>query len=310
MRPVEQSNLRPASRESESRSAPGYFSQATFALSLIAGLLLGISITRVQGPLPRGQAEPWQLRAEDRQHYMIAIALEQAHSGDTQQALRKLIALRPAQDPWGALAAGACELGSRGYLRSPSGIRALRSAVRLYSSQERAGCAEQLLPADAADATEATSAAPGDHSASIGDDARPTPLPTKRPLRQTYMATPTRRPAARDAEARSFGVLSVRSFCDLARPAIIEVHVVDYIGRGIPGQPIRVRWGNNEDLFFSGLKVEYGDSYADFQMEENVDYAIEMTGARDPTTSSLSTGDCYTDNRRGLKSYRVTFVER
>jgi hypothetical protein len=307
---MNQSNLRPAPRASDAMAEFGYFSQAAFALSLIAGLLLGISITRIQGPLPEAKAEPWQLRAEDRNHYMIAIALEHEHSGDMQQALGKLIALRPLQDPWDALAAGACELGSRGYLRSPSGIRALRSAVTLYTAQGRAGCAEQLLPAEAAETAEAVDEAPGHQPAQASDDPRPTLLPTKPPLQQTYLATPTRRPDAPGAEERSFGVLSVRSFCDLARPALIETHVVDYIGRGIPGQPIRVRWGNQEDLFFSGLKVERGDSYADFQMEEDVDYTIEMAGARDSSASSLSTGDCYTDNRRGLKSYRVTFVER
>lgn len=303
MRPVNQSNLRPAPRDNESRAAPGYFSNVAFALSLIAGLVLGISITRIQGPLPQAHAEPWQLRGEDRQHYMMAIALQHEYSGESLRALDQLIALRPAQDPWAALAEAACELGSRGYLRHPSGIQALRSAVRLYTSQGRAGCAEQLLPAEAADSAPATQTAP------VSDDPRPTPLPTKRPLRQTVVATPTGRPVGPGAEQRSFAVLSVRSFCDLARPALIEVHVVDYIGRGIPGQPIRVRWGNREDLFFSGLKVEYGDSYADFQMAPDIDYAIEMNDARDPTTSSLSTGDCYTDNRRGLKSYRVTFVE-
>ena len=303
MRPNIPSNLRPAPREGETKTESGYFSQAAFALSLIAGLLLGLSITRIQGPLPRGNAEPWQLRAEDRQHYMIAIALEHEHSGDTQRALDKLIALRPLQDPWSALAAAACELGSRGYLRHPSGIIALRSAVRLYTSQGQAGCAERLLPAETIDA------APGPQPAQASADQRPTPLPTKRPLRQTSVATPTRFPAEPGAAERRFAVLSVRSFCDLARPALIEAHVVDYIGRGIPGQPIRVRWGNQEDLFFSGLKVEYGDSYADFQMEPDIDYAIEMAGARDPAASSLRTDDCYTDNRRGLKSYRVTFVE-
>lgn len=309
MRPMQQSNLRPAPRASEPRAELGYFSNVAFALSLITGLLLGISITRIQGPLPQGQAEPWQLRAEDRQHYMMAIALEQAHSGDTLRALDKLIALRPAQDPWGALAAAACELGSRGYLRSPSGIRALRSAVSLYKAQGRAGCAEQLLPPEATETADASEAASAPQIAPASDDPRPTPPPTKRPLRQTVVATPTSRPAEPGAQERSFAVLSVRSFCDLARPALIEAHVVDYIGRGIPGQPIRVRWGNQADLFFSGLKIEYGDSYADFQMAPDIDYAIEMNGARDPTASSLSTGDCYIDNRRGLKSYRVTFVE-
>ena len=302
-------DLRPAPREDDTRAAPGYLSNAAFALSLIAGLLLGISIARIQGPLPQANAEPWQLRAEDRQHYMIAIALEREHSEDTAAALDKLIALRPAQDPWTALAAAACELGSRGYLRSPSGIQALRSAVKLYRSQGRAGCAERLLPAEATPTPDASEAKSAPQTALLGEDARPTALPTKRPLRQTTVATPTRRPVQPGADERLFAVLSVRSFCDLARPAIIEARVVDYIGRGIPGQPIRVRWGNQEDLFFSGLKTELGDAYADFQMTPDIDYAIEMAGARDPTTSSLSTGDCYTDNRRGLKSYRVTFVE-
>lgn len=306
---MRQRDLRPTPRESEPRAELGTFSYAAFALSLIAGLLLGISITRLQGPLPQDQAEPWQLRAEDRQHYMMAIALEYEHSGDTLRALDKLIALRPAQDPWRALAAAACELGSRGYLRSPSGIQALRSAVRLYTAQERAGCAEQLLPAETTPSPDASEAASATQAEQVSDDPRPTPLPTKRPLRQTFVATPTRRPAVPGADIRSFAVLSVRSFCDLARPALIEAHVVDYIGRGIPGQPIRVRWGNREDLFFSGLKSEHGDAYADFQMAPDIDYAIEMNGARDPTASSLRTGDCYTDNRRGLKSYRVTFVE-
>ena len=309
MRPMQQSNLRPAPRDGESNAERSYFSQVAFALSLIAGLLLGLGITRIQGPLPRGNAEPWQLRAQDRQHYMMAIALEYAHRGDTQRALDRLIALRPAQDPWGALAAGACELGSRGYLRSPSGIHALRSAVRLYAAQGRVGCAEQLLPPDASADAFATQAAPGQEAAPEDGDPRPTPLPTKPPLRQSLLATPTPRLAESDQQERRFAVLSVRSFCDLARPALLEAQVVDYIGRGIPGQPIRVRWGNREDLFFSGLKVEHGDAYADFQMEQDIEYAIEMNGARDPAASSLRTGDCYTDNRRGLKSYRVTFVE-
>lgn len=310
MRPINQSNLRPAPRAGAARAEIGVFSQAAFAISLIAGLLLGLSITRLQGPLPIANAAPWQLRAEDRNHYMIAIALEHERSGDTQQALDKLIALRPLQDPWDALAAGACELGSRGYLRSPSGIQALRSAVRLYTAQGRAGCAEQLLPAEATPMTDAAAEGSAAQPAPSSDDPPPTLLPTKPPLQHTYLATPTSLTDAPGAEERSFGLLSLRSFCDLGRPALIEAHVVDYIGRGIPGQPIRVRWGNQEDLFFSGLKVELGDSYADFQMEEAVDYAIEMAGARDSSASSLSTGDCYTDNRRGLKSYRVTFVER
>ena len=283
--------------------APSYFSYSVFAVGLVAGIALALALTRMHSPLQRSAAEPWQLRAEDRHHYQIAIALEYAHSGDLPGALNKLIAMRPAQDPLGALAEAACALGSGGYLRNRSGIQALRSAVALYSSQGRAGCAEQLLP------QEATETAPDPADEQAPDAGFATPLPTKPPLPESDAGAPIRRPAPTAVPQRSFEARSARSFCDAANPALIEARVVDYLGRGIPGQRIRVRWGENEDIFLSGLKGDRGDAYADFQMKEGIEYSIDMPGAAEPLGASLSTGACYTDNRRALKSWRVTFVE-
>ena len=217
--------------------APGYFSYSVFAFSLIAGMALGLAITRIHGPRQRSNAEPWQLRAEDRQHYQIAIALEYAHKGDLPEALNKLIAMRPAQDPLQSLAQAACALGSSGYLRSESGIRALRSAVALYASQGRAGCAEALLP------LEATIAATDIASEQTPEAGFATPLPTKPPLRDSDSEAAIRRLAPTPAPQRKFEARAARSFCDAAKPALIEARVVDYLGRGIPGQRIRVRWG-------------------------------------------------------------------
>ena len=299
---MRQRDLRPAPAEPVAITEYGYVSYWAFALSLIAGLVLGIAITRDQGPLQRSNAEPWQLRTEDRHHYMMAIALEYAYSGDAGQALNKLIALRPAHDPLQALAEGACALGSRGYLGSESGIKALRSAVNLYTAQGRAGCAQQLLP------PEVIEVAPEVKREQSTADLRPTPQPTKKPLQDSLLPTPAGHLIPTRPAERSFEPLSVRSFCDISRPALIEVQVVDYIGRGIPGQRIRVRWGDQEDIFVSGLKVDRGDAYADFQMEADIDYAIDMPGSN-ALGASLRTGNCYSDNQQTLKSYRVTFVE-
>ena len=300
---MRQRNLRPQPEASPEASQPGYISSWVFALCLILGLAGGISFTRVYGPWQRGNAEPWQLHEEDRAHYMLAIALEYAHRGDMTTALDKLIALKPQGDPLAQLAEAACALGSRGYLASPAGVKALRSAVELYSAQGRQGCAELLLP-PASEAPAATLPAP------TPDKPRATPLPTKQPLREQALATATRRFLPALPEARSFELLSMRSFCDLAKPALVEVFVVDYLGRGIPGQRVRARWGEQEDVFLSGLKAERGDAYADFQMQEGIEYAIDMENAAAAQGASVSTGACYTDNLRGLKSYRVTFVER
>ena len=289
--------------EDARKRTPGYFSYWAFALSLVAGIALGLAETRIQGPLKRGNAEPWQLDAEARNHYMVAIALEYEVGDDLAKALNKLIAMRPVQDPLGALAQAACDLGSRGYLRSESGIRALRSAVALYSAQGRAGCAEQLLP------LAATEIAPDlvEERNSSADFA--TPQPTKPPLPEGQSLAVRRRVIPTLPAQRSFEARTVRSFCDTASPALIEVYVVDYLGRGIPGQRIRAHWGDQESIFVSGLKVDRGDSYADFQMEEDIDYAIDMPGAADTLDASLRTGACYSGNQRTLKSYRVTFVE-
>lgn len=283
--------------------APSYFSYTVFALSLIAGIALGLSLTRMQGPLRRGNAEPWQLNAEDRSHYAIAIALEYGHRGDLPMALNKLIALRPAQDPLDALAEAACALGGSGYLRSDSGITALRSAVALYASQGRTGCAERLLPPDATDKALAV--------ADVGLPAAdsPAPQPTKPPLLVGAAEPSVQRVAPTSVPLRRFKARAARSFCDTANPALIELHVVDYLGRGIPGQRIRARFSDQEDVFLSGLKADRGDSYADFQMEEGIDYAIDMPGAADALGASLSAGPCYSGNHRTLKSWRVTFVE-
>lgn len=283
--------------------ATGYFSYSVFALSLIAGIALGLSLTRMQGPLRRGNAEPWQLNAEDRRHYAIAIALEYGHSSDLALALNKLIALRPAQDPLDALADAACSLGGSGYLGRESGIMAVRSAVALYASQGRSGCAERLLPLDA---TESAPAA-ADEGEPEAEFART--QPTKPPLLAGAAEQSVLRIAPTPVSQRRFEARAARSFCDIANPALIEVYVVDYLGRGIPGQRIRVRFSDQEDVFLSGLKVDRGDSYADFQMEEGIDYAIDMPGAADALGASLSTGACYSGNRRTLKSWRVTFVE-
>jgi len=284
------------------KPAPAYFSNAVFAMSLVLGLALGLSLTRMLGPRQHGGIEPWQLGADDRNHYMMAIALEYAARRDLPTALNKLIALRPATDPLEALAEGSCDLGGRGYLSNGSGIKALRSAVDLYRSQGRAGCAERLLPPlDTASAP--TVAAPDE-----ADIVLSTPQPTKPPLHDETAGASDRRVIPTQPAARRFEGRPVRSFCDLTRPAVIEVYVVDYLGRGIPGQRIRARWGEQESVFVSGLKVDRGDAYADFQMEAGSAYTLDMPGAAEPLAASLRTGECYSGNRQSLKSYRVTFV--
>lgn len=284
------------------RSPASFVSAWLIALGLIAGLLFGLALGWALGPPRQRNTEPHQLRDDHRNHYLVAIALEYQYSGDLHAALAKLIALRPSQDPLQELADAACELARDDYLNSESGVRGLRAAVQLYRAQGRGGCADLLLPSEDAAATVAAPKAPA------ADATAPPPLPTKTPFSRPPQPTATLRVVATAAPQRQFAPLPARTFCDPDLPALMEVYTVDYLGRGIPGQRIRVRWSNGENTFISGLKPERGDGYADFQMEDGIGYIIDMPGASDALGAELSTGACFAPNgSQSLKSWRVTF---
>lgn len=278
-------------------------SYALFALALLAGLIMSLSLAWALGPLPERNTEPYQLRDEARQHYMMAIALEYGHRGDLHLALEKLVALRLPGDPLQALAEAACQLASGDYLRAESGIKALQVAARLYGAQGRSGCADALLPA--ADPVDQAGALAQQPSA---PPPSPSPPATKTPSRRASSATATLRAVATTAPRRAFRPLPASTFCDLADRAVIEVRIVDYLGRGIPGQRIRVRWGDQENILLSGLKPERGSGFADFQMTQGISYSIDMPGAAEALRAELVTGLCYTEaGKESLKSFRVSF---
>ncbi len=294
----------PAPAQSEEKGRKPYFSYGFSALGMIAGLVFGLAFSWAQGPLPERNTEPYQLRAVDLTHYQIAIALEYHQSGNLLKAFEKLIDLRPAIDPLQALADAACELANSDYVLSESGVRALRLTVELYISQGRSGCADQLLPTGLSLAVRETVADP---AALAPTEAPP---PTKTPQQRSVSPAPTLRVVATAVPKRQFSPRPASTYCDSEYPALIEVYVIDYLGRGVPGQGIRVRWGDHEDIFVSGLKTDRGPAYADFQMEESISYSIDMPGASDALQADLSTGPCYTaSGRESLKSYRVRFQE-
>ena len=291
-----------ASEERPKDQSGGLLSTWLIAIGLTAGLLLGLASSWALGALPENNTVPRQLNDDDRNHYLVAIALDYRQKGDLRKALDKLIALAPGADPFQLMADSACELASGGYMRSDSGVRALQAVAALYQDQGRTGCADAMLPV-------VVDAAPEDEAASLVATTDPSPLPTKTPPGQPLQPTAALRVVATVLPDRRFAPLPARTFCDPNLPALIEVYVVDYLGRGIPGQRIRVRWGNREDIFISGLKPERGGGYADFQMEPNEAYVIDMPGASAALGAELSTSVCYSGSRETLKSWRVSFRE-
>lgn len=277
-------------------------------IGLILGISAGLLYTWSINPRVEYDTEPWQLRPEDRAHYMVGITLAFAGDSNLDRALERLISLQgdyPQSDVFQQVADTACRLASTGYVDSNSGRNAIRTMMTFYQLQGRTGCADTLLPAINAEPT------------TVIQIDLPTPtLPppaTKTPMPDSLVIVPTPTPerifVPTNVPQREFVLVNISTFCDEALSGIIEVFVQDYGGIGLPGHAVRVRWNNGESTFYTGLKPERGPAYADFQMEEGLAYLLEMPGRSDPSTEPLAAVPCTTPGgARAITSYRAVFL--
>lgn len=269
---------------------------------LIFGIALGIGggiyFAWQVSPTEEFDTAPWQLTRQDRAHYMVAVMVNYAYDGNLTRTINQLLELRPEGDPIQHIADVACDLARSGYVNSNSGLNAVRSMMTFYQGQGKVGCADNLIPAVTLQPTSPVIIA-----------ASPTPLPqpSKTPLPEIEISpTPTTQTVIEPTEQlqRDFFIAGVQSFCDIQFSGIIEV----YVQNAPAGQAVRVRWADGESTFFTGLKPERGQEYADFQMEANKNYIIEMPGRSDPSDSNLIANSCNTtDGQTAITSYRVFF---
>jgi hypothetical protein len=245
--------------------------------------------------------EPWQLRAEERAQYIVAITLSYAYDGDLSRAVQRLLELHPEGDPIQEVAEVACRLATTGYVDSSSGLRAIRSMMLFYQLQGRSGCADTLIPAEAQPTAmitiEASTPTPQPPASKT-----PTPETTLRATATAPVFVPTTVPQS------DYELVAIRTYCDVELSGLIEVFVQDFNGQGIPGQPVRARWDGGDSTFYTGLKPERGPGYGDFQMESGKGYTVEMPGLSDPTSQPLVAGPCTTEGGdQAITSYQVFF---
>ncbi|MBC8171010.1 MAG: hypothetical protein H7X77_05045 [Anaerolineae bacterium] len=294
------------SRERRSRyDRPRYYiSWTALVLGVLVGLIGGIFLAWNVTPTQEFDTEPWQLNQPDKANYVVAVMVSYAYDGDLARTINTLAALRPPVNPIDYVAQVACDLARTGYVDSSSGLNAIRSMMRFYQGQGRSGCADSLIPPE--NDTLATE--------EITVLASPTlePPPSKTPPVDVVTA-PTDTPSVvvipTSAPGTTFRIARLDPpFCDVEFPGVIEVYVQDGSGNPMPGQPVRVRWDSGESTFFSGMKPERGLDYADFQMEANKGYTVDMPGLSDPTTSPIVALACETaDGQPSIESYRIVF---
>ncbi len=281
--------------------------------ALVLGIALGISAGLIYtweiDPVIERNTAPWQLSAEGREQYVVAVALSYTYNHDLNLAFDRLRGLRPDQPVWDMVAQIACDRVKTGKTVTNSDVRVIRALEQLYRSQGASSCADGLYPPPAA----VTFATP---VPTVTPTPTLTPPFTKTPTPPRPTETPIQafNPTATPPQGSRFVLGRLQSFCDPDQDGVIEVRVYDWRGQGMPGVQVTVTWGGSEkDSFFTGLKPERDAGYADYDMEPGRSYSISIPGLVSNTPSVDATPCEATVNNQTVTattSYWINFQQQ
>ena len=281
-------------------------------LALLAGFGLGLAYAWMISPLRTTDARPTSLRSDFKDHYRSAIAAAYAATGNLPRAQVRISLLQD-PDPIQALNAQAQRMLANGEpFQQTDQVAALALALALgqepgqsvptsLPATEAAGPVEVILTItiptstleDASPVTE-TPPVPAE-----GDPQLPTQAPTPRP---TQTPIPTL--------GAPFTLTGQDEVCDANLPdGLLQVIVMNSSRRQMPGMEIVVAWDGGEQQFFTGLKPELGNGYADFIMTPEVSYTVQLAVGSD-VAAGLVAPTCQTANGENFfGGYKLTFQQ-
>ncbi len=275
-------------------------------LALLAGLGLGLVYSWVISPARVSDAEPLALRADFKDHYRSAIAAAYAATGNLPRAQARLSLLADA-DPIEALNAQAQRMLASGQsLEQADQVAALASALEQgialeFRSTPTTEITSNIDPAS----TSTLLPTPSDFPIEVTET--PQPLETQGTI-SASTPRPTRTPAP--TLGAPFTLTGQESVCDPNLPdGLLQVIVFDSRRRQLAGAKILITWEGGEEEFFTGLKPELGNGYADFIMDPNTTYTVQL-GAGSDIASGLTTSTCQTsDGETFLGGIKLTFQQ-
>lgn len=274
----------------------------------LLGLGLGLAYSWLIAPVRVVNSEPIALRGDFKDQYRSAIAASYAGTGNLTRAQARLELLGD-PDPIEALNAQAQRMLASGDPASAGIVAALASALETGDGVQSPTLVPPL-PASSVvvniPVTSTVTIEPGQPGTSIAATETPEPVVPTVPIESTPRPTHTAIPTA----GAPFALTSQETVCDANLPdGLLQVMVFNADRRQMPGMEIRVTWAGGEDRFFTGLKPELGNGYADFIMTPDVVYSLQL-GAGSDVASGIAAPVCQTeDGGTYLGGFKLIFQE-
>jgi hypothetical protein len=270
-------------------------------LALLAGAGLGLAYAWVLSPRGIADAQPLALRPDFKDQYRSVVAASYAATGNLPRAQARLSLLGD-PDPIEALNAQAQRMraSSQTFERADL-VAALASALEAGTGGAPVAMATNDIANDAGN-TFTPSPSGNDASLAVAETPQPVETQTAAIETQTPLGEATPRPTRTPTPepGKPFALTLQEPVCDPNLPeGLLQVIVLNRNRRQLAGMEIVVTWDGGKEQFFTGLKPELGNGYADYIMTPDTTYSIQLARGSDvalgitPPTCQSPTGETF-----------------
>jgi hypothetical protein len=247
-------------------------------LALLVGLGLGLVYSWVISPLGVSDAEPLTLRADFKDQYRSVIAVAYAATGNLPRAQARLALLGDANSVEALNGqAQRMQANNQSFERADQ-VAALALALNENTSGASLATPTVEFSDQSANIVTATSPPP---SSEVPLDLTETPQTIET---QTLVieSTPGPTSTSTPVPGEPFALTGQETICDSNLPdGLLQVMVLNSNRRQIAGVEIDITWDGGKESFFTGLKPELGNGYADYVMAPDVTYSIQLARGSD-----------------------------
>jgi hypothetical protein len=280
--------------------------------ALLLGIGLGLYYAWAISPRKITDADPSTLRADFKDQYRSVVAAAYAATGNLPRAQARIAILGDA-NPVDALNAQAQRM-----LAAPQAFeRADQLAALASALEEGANGAPVSTPTleiiDAGNTFTPSPLAPLTEE-SILEAETPSLLETPPVAPETLPAVnepaprPTRTSTPEPGEP--FTLTGQETLCDTNLPeGLLQVVVLNRSRRQLAGIEILLTWDGGEEQFFTGLKPELGNGYADYLMTPDITYTVQLGNGSDVASGVVAPTCQSPEGTNFLGSIKLTFQQ-
>jgi hypothetical protein len=286
--------------------------------ALIIGVAFGLFFAWVVSPIQYIDLTPKALSEEAKDNYRLLVSAAFSANGDLERARARLNELDE-EDPAQMLTWQAQRALTEGRPVQEShalGVLAL-AIVQGYAPDSPSPTATDpplVTPSFTAEFTSTLTptpipASPSPIAISQNPSVTPSPSPTNRSIVPTITPLPSRTPTI--TPGLPFVLKQdITLVCDPnLQESLIIVEALDASSKPAPGVQVVVSWSDGDDRFYTGLKTELGQGYADYRMTPGLTYTVQLAEGGQPVTGLVASECEAPSSERYWGSWHMIFIQ-